>query len=71
VEWLLHNIPDLGSYIPLGISIELHAKFQHAKEMDKQQKKYAWVDGNGTQMCITSKDVDECFDDYYNETYGK
>jgi hypothetical protein len=44
---------------------------EQAKEKDKQQKKDAWVDGNGTQMWITSKEVDECFDDYYNETYGK
>ena len=44
--------------------------FEQAKEMEKQQKKRAWVDGNDTHRCITSKDVDECFDDYYNETYG-
>jgi len=38
VEWLVQNIPDLGSYIPFGISMELHAKFQQAKEMEEQQK---------------------------------
>jgi hypothetical protein len=37
VEWLIENIPDLGKYIPFGVSIELHAKFQQAKEMEKQQ----------------------------------
>jgi hypothetical protein len=36
VEWLSQNIPDLGKYIPFGVSIELHAKFQQAKEMEKK-----------------------------------
>jgi len=44
---------------------------EQAKEMEKKQKKRAWVDGNDTQRCITSKEVDECFDIYYNETYEK
>jgi hypothetical protein len=37
VEWLSQNIPDLGKYIPFGVSMELHAKFQQAKQMEKQQ----------------------------------
>jgi len=37
VEFLIENIPDLGKYIPFGVSIELHAKFQQALEMEKQQ----------------------------------
>jgi len=37
VEWLIENIPDLGKYIPFGVSMELHAKFQQALEMEKQQ----------------------------------
>jgi hypothetical protein len=37
VEWLKENIPDLGKYIPFGVSIELHSKFQQALEMEKQQ----------------------------------
>ena len=37
VEWLIENIPDLGKYIPFGVSMELHAKFQQALEMEKEQ----------------------------------
>jgi hypothetical protein len=37
VEWLIENIPDLGKYIPFGVSMELHAKFQQALELEKQQ----------------------------------
>jgi hypothetical protein len=37
VEWLIENIPDLGKYIPFGVSMELHAKFQQSLEMEKQQ----------------------------------
>jgi hypothetical protein len=61
VEWFYQRI----------LANNIEAVYQQAKKMEKQQKKYAWVDGNGTQMCITSKDVDECFDDYYTQTYGK
>ena len=46
VEWLSENIPDLGKYIPFGVSMELHAKFQQAKQMEKQQIIDAWCDGN-------------------------
>jgi hypothetical protein len=67
VEWLLENMPHLGQYIPLGVSIELHAKFQQAKEMEKEQ------------MCQFAFDYqDEFFNNgkvlpieqYYNQTYG-
>ena len=44
-------------------------KFEQAKEMEKQQMKWAWVDGNDTDRCIRSTEVDECFDDYYTQTY--
>lgn len=68
VEWLLHNIPDLGSYIPFGISMELHAKFQQAKEMEKQQIEDAWDNGNieaGEECNIY------CGEQYYTETYKR
>jgi hypothetical protein len=66
VEWLVENIPDLGKYIPFGVSIELHAKFQQAKEMEKQQIKDAWEDAEGYND-LTNKNLAE---QYYNETYG-
>lgn len=39
VEWLLQNIPDLGKYIPFGVSMQLHAKFQQALELEKETYK--------------------------------
>jgi hypothetical protein len=71
VEWFIDYLEEHLLAYDMKINIKQTEAYIWAKEMDKQQKKYAWVDGNGTQMCITSKDVDECFDDYYNETYGK
>jgi hypothetical protein len=61
VEWLVENIPDLGKYIPFGVSIELHAKFQQAKEMEKEQIKDAYDQGD--IQLVNGKQ-------YYEQTYG-
>jgi hypothetical protein len=61
VEWLVENIPDLGKYIPFGVSIELHAKFQQAKEMEKQQIIDAYEQGD--IQLVNGKQ-------YYEQTYG-
>jgi hypothetical protein len=62
VEWLVENIPDLGKYIPFGVSIELYAKFQQAKEMEKQQILIAYDMGD--------RDVRYQPEQYYEQTYG-
>jgi hypothetical protein len=64
VEWLIKELGIVDDSL-------LFPKVEQAKEMEKEQNKDAWVDGNGTQRCITSKEEDECFDDYYEITYGK
>jgi hypothetical protein len=61
VEWLVENIPDLGKYIPFGVSIELHAKFQQAKEMERHQIKDAYDQGD--IQLVNGKQ-------YYEQTYG-
>jgi hypothetical protein len=75
VEWLLHNIPDLGSYIPLGISLELHAKVQQAKEMEKKEKEKCWIAAleYGLKVLKTDENATskEAFEQYYTQTYGK
>jgi hypothetical protein len=65
VEWLIENIPDLGKYIPFGVSMELHAKFQQALELEKQQIENAWKSGdtNGRIGILKTKEQ------YYSETY--
>ena len=62
VEWLSQNFPDLGKYIPFGVSMELHAKFQKAKEMEKQQIEDAWNSAYGG-------DSNHEGEQYYNEKY--
>lgn len=64
VDWLLQNIPNLSNYIPVGVSLELQAKFDKTKEMEKEQMRGAscpyiggWEEGE--------------FEDWYNETYNK
>jgi hypothetical protein len=63
VEWLIENIPDLGKYIPLGVSIELHAKFHQANELFEQQIKDAF------QYKFFHPYVENEPEIYYNETY--
>jgi hypothetical protein len=69
VEWLIENIPDLGKYIPFGASMELHAKFQQAIEMEKEQiieahGLIAKLQEDGSHKLISGET-------YYDETYKK
>jgi len=66
VEWLIQNMPNISKHIPFGIALEITAKFQQAKAMEKQQIEKAFYDGdcNGTFKTINASK-------YYNETYGK
>jgi hypothetical protein len=70
VEWLIVELNSELNYIPITQWDRIRDLIQRAKEMDKEQKKDAWVDGNHTQRCIANKEVDECFDNYYTEVYG-
>ena len=74
VEWLMSNLPELGKYIPFGISFEILAKSQQAKELEKQQmidfgKKCQMVhdveygDGAVTFLCTP--------EELYEQTYKK
>jgi hypothetical protein len=62
VEWLEENMPNISNHIPLGIALELVAKFEQAKEMEKQQiidAKDCWLEDE--------RDGEQ----YYNETFNK
>lgn len=70
VEWFIQNIPDLGKYIPFGVSMELHAKFQQALEMEKQQI----IEAHGIKENHGFKNGKSWWEQktgeqYYNETY--
>ena len=71
VEWYIEQIENV-QYNPLDKGSYDTAKkriIEQAKQMEKNLKKRAWIDGNDTDRCIRSTEVDECFDDYYTETY--
>jgi hypothetical protein len=73
VEWLIANFPEISSYITLGASLQLHAKFQHALVMERQQivefaDKYAdyCYYASPNNRYVSPKTADQ----YYTETYG-
>ena len=45
VEWLVSNMPNIGEYIPLGVTLEFQAKIEQAKAMEKKQIDNAWDRG--------------------------
>lgn len=69
VEWLEDNMLDLGMYIPLGVSIQLHARFQRAKELEKQKMiEFAvWFD----DTCRKPNEIELDAEKYYKELYGE
>jgi hypothetical protein len=64
VEWL-------ALYIKGITNLNCNEVIDQAKAMEKEQQKDAWVDGNNTEICRRSIEVDECFNYYYTEVYGK
>jgi len=71
VEWLEDKLDELIPFVNEKTAIAFNKLIQQAKEMEKEQKKDAWVDGIKTQRIIKSTEVDECFNNYYTETYTK
>lgn len=64
VEWLEQNMPNISKHIPLGIALEFIAKFNHAKEIEKEQLKDAYGDG------INAHRTDFCNrEEYFDKAY--
>ena len=70
VDWLAENIPDLSKYIPFGVSMELHAKFQQAKAMHKEEQATTWLDSRLEDKGDNYIGKQKSFEQYYNETFG-
>lgn len=68
VEWLVSNMPNIGEYIPLGVTLEFQAKIEQAKAMEKEQIIKARINGDVNGACIF-KISREKAEQYYNETY--
>ena len=47
VEWLVSNMPNIGEYIPLGVTLEFQAKIEQAKLIDEKNLKDSFVAGAG------------------------
>lgn len=45
-------------------------KFEQAKQMEKEQMKFAWIDGNNT-IPVCDIEAEDCFNDYYRPIYMK
>lgn len=64
VEWLQHNMPDIYLIIPVRLSLEFHAKFQQALQMEREQIEEAYWDG-GQDIPI----AEQTCKDYYIRTF--
>ena len=42
VEWLEENMPNISKHISLGVAIEFTAKFQQAKQKEKELCQKIW-----------------------------
>lgn len=63
VEWLVNELNQELNYIPIAQWDRIRDIIQRAKEMEKEQLKKAYCDGN--------PQFDDCAEEYYNETYEK
>jgi hypothetical protein len=78
VEWLVKQLTILDKELDgrrknedaTVFKLNPNKLYEQAKEMDKLQKKGAWVDGIKTQRIIKSTEVDEYFEQYYTQNYG-
>ena len=69
VEWLENNIPDISHYIPMGVTLEVDAKFQEAERMHKEQIIDAYANGYNNGYCFLYGDARITGEEYFEETY--
>lgn len=65
VEWFFDKLKNHE------IQSEHFELYQQAKQKEREQHNNSWVDGNNTQRCNSTKETNDCFDNYYNETYNQ
>jgi hypothetical protein len=72
VEWFEKNISKYISY-HYDKAYEEHDEatkiFEQAKEMEKEQIKDAWIDGDNSD-CLSEQDSSDFAEQYYNETFN-
>jgi hypothetical protein len=72
VEWLEQNMPNISKHIPLGIALEFTAKFQQAKEMEREQIIDTYIQGceKGEMFNNENRAFATDAEQYYNETFN-
>jgi hypothetical protein len=72
VEWFEKNISKYISY-HYDKAYEEHDEvtkiFEQAKEIEKEQIKDAWIDGDNSD-CLSEQDSSDFAEQYYNETFN-
>jgi DNA repair photolyase len=66
VEWLESNFPEVGKSISLGMTLEIHAKFQKAYRKHEKQIKEAYMAGQNNGYSY-----EYGAEEYYQETFKK
>ena len=70
VDWLNNNMPNVGHYIPMEVALELHAKFQQAERMHKQQTVDAYKHGQNNGYNYRSNGRGYITgEEYYEQTF--
>lgn len=69
VQTLIDDFPDISQYIPLGITIQLHARFQQALELEKKQITDAYERGVNVAGFAMQGDVFIAKETYFTDTY--
>ena len=74
VEWLVETLNDKLDIIPMKIWDEIRVVVQQAKQMEKKEHKKTFAAGGRLKWegkLVRISEVDEQFEQYYNETYEK
>jgi 1,2-phenylacetyl-CoA epoxidase catalytic subunit len=70
IEWLWNQLPEILPFtVDTETAVKLQKAYQQAKEMEKEQIKNAFCNGDNTD-CTSEQNIEEFADQYYNETYG-
>lgn len=72
VQTLIDDFPDISQYIPLGITIQLHARFQQALELEKKQIVDAYNEGVFEENSWYINDIatkPSAAETYFTDTY--
>ncbi len=70
VEWLENNMPDISHYVPMKVTLELHAKFQEAERMHEMQIIDAYKHGQKNEFShVMVGKILITGEEYYEQTF--